>query len=216
MPRPDYRTQPLVPRRQPGLQQAAPSPGPHRGLDRGLFAAIVAVLIAGGAVAAAILLTQHRSPAAHAAPAAKTGARGSPAGASGAGSTTTSASPPGAAQAVVSLLRSYANAYSDHTVSSSDGAIFGPNIERIGESPSGSGCSDVVGRANVLAVEEEESALINNYVLVDLSASAVQIHGDSAFVPLHYLINSNEPGWINFMLSYSRGQWLIEQIHAVC
>lgn len=135
---------------------------------------------------------------------------------------TTEEGTPGAAgpadrAAIVAVLQDYGTAYSDADLAGM-AALFTPEVERHGLSPSG--CLTVSGKGPVLAAYRAQFGQNGPipYELVGLGHSSVDLFGeDEARVATDYSIPSaNNSGAIVFSLEERGGAWRITKVDATC
>ncbi len=117
--------------------------------------------------------------------------------------------------AVVGVLDAYQRDYTNHSTSGL-GSIFSEKIKRHGLS--GSGCSVVEGRQQVLEdYEQQFNAGTGSYTLIGLSPSEVQLSGPgNAEVHSHYEISPGGAGFVNFKLAANGNEWKISEVYATC
>jgi hypothetical protein len=208
------RPQPLIVDTAPQtLYQGTPGPNPPgsgRGPGRGLVIALAAVVVAGGALVAAIVATSH-----HDSP--RTTKLHADKGASGSHDTGSQQRAVPAPTQIDAILASYASDYSAHDLSGL-GSLFAPGVTRYGDKSGG--CGYTYGRSAVLdAYAAQFGAGAGAYRFVDLSPSAIQINGDAATATLGFRIavpSGTKFGRVSFELSHPSNHWRIQNIRATC
>lgn len=129
--------------------------------------------------------------------------------------------PPTAAQqssdreAIMSLLGSYQQAYSNHDLEGLE-HLFTPNVRRHGLAKGG--CRISRGISSVLASYQGQfEAGSGNYSLVGLSEQQIAIDTNTqAHLEAHYRITPGGSGYVNFKFTEEGSAWKISEVNAAC
>jgi hypothetical protein len=119
-------------------------------------------------------------------------------------------------QEVVGVLREYEKDYT-HASAEALGGLLASDVRRHGLAVGG--CSEVSGRRAVLDAYESQFAADGRitYRLLGLEAGSVHLEGSTASTDMHYLIPSTgNTGYVDFTLTREAVGWRIDGINATC
>jgi hypothetical protein len=188
--------------------------------SRGLIAASIAVVLAGAAVAVALVVTGHhgsRAPTKVAVTTEKS--PGTKPGTKARSKTvpTQVVSKDAARRGVIDVLESYESDYSNHDVNGLR-SLFTTAVTRYGDRAGG--CGYVTGRSAVLSAYAAQFAIgTGRYSFLGLSPSVIDVSGEQASTTLAFTIavgSQTKTGQVSFGFSDLTGSWLIRHIHASC
>ncbi len=197
----------------PATAIPAPSTDPARSTPSNRAPLIAAITIGLIAAAIAIIVLAGGNSGGGEAPSGSTTAN--PAEADRGGNDGSLGANPSDQAEIVSVLKSYAAAYSQRSIGAID-VLLAADVTRHGLR--GGGCSETSGRPAVLQTYQEQFRLNTGaYSLPDLASGDVRLVGDgNAAVQTAYHIEPSADGSVFFELVRSDERWLISRIDANC